>query len=295
MSGFNAINLSGLPAPEIVEALDYEAVLAEMLSELRARDTAFSALVESDPAYKVLEVVAYREVLLRQRVNDAAKAVMVAYAVGTDLDNLGALFNVSRKEIFPGDSDAMPPISPIYEPDGDFRRRVQLAFEGLSTAGPAQSYIFHALSVPGVADVAVRSVTPGTVDVAVMSQEGNGTATANLLTDVEAVVASDKVRPLTDTVNVVGAVALHFSVVAQLQIFAGPDGEVVRRTAEASVRAYLSESHKLGSTVSLSGLYSALHVDGVQNAILLMPSANVVAGFGEVPHCVEIRLTWEVV
>jgi phage-related baseplate assembly protein len=34
MSGFNAIDLSGLPAPDIVETLDYEAILAEMLADL---------------------------------------------------------------------------------------------------------------------------------------------------------------------------------------------------------------------------------------------------------------------
>ena len=50
---------------------------------------AFTALVESDPAWTILEVAAYRELLLRQRINDASRAVMLAFATGADLEHLG--------------------------------------------------------------------------------------------------------------------------------------------------------------------------------------------------------------
>lgn len=45
-----------------------------------------------------MEVCAYRELLLRQRINQAAKSNLLAFATGTDLDNLGALYDVERKE-----------------------------------------------------------------------------------------------------------------------------------------------------------------------------------------------------
>ncbi len=41
--------------------------------------------LESEPATKLLQENAYRELLLRQRINEAAQAVMVAYAMGGDL------------------------------------------------------------------------------------------------------------------------------------------------------------------------------------------------------------------
>ena len=75
---FTAVDLSRLVAPTVVETLDFETIFAAMLADLQARDSAFSALVESDPAYKILEVAAYRELLIRQRVNDAGRAVMLA-------------------------------------------------------------------------------------------------------------------------------------------------------------------------------------------------------------------------
>ena len=78
-NAFSQIDLSRLAAPDVVEALDFEAILAEMLADLRGRDSAFTALTEADPAYKILEVAAYRELLIRQRINEAARSVMLAY------------------------------------------------------------------------------------------------------------------------------------------------------------------------------------------------------------------------
>ena len=114
---YTAIDLSQLPAPDVVETLDFENILAAMLEDLQGRDPVFNALVESDPVYKVLEVAAYRETLIRQRVNDAARAVMLAYAAGPDLDHIGARFNVKRKLLSPGDPTANPPIEPVWEND----------------------------------------------------------------------------------------------------------------------------------------------------------------------------------
>ena len=107
---FSAIDLSSLPAPDVVEALDYETILDAMKQDLVARDPSFSALLESDPAMKVLEVAAYRELNLRQHINDSARAVMLAHATSADLDNLAANLNVQRLAVDPGDPDASPPV-----------------------------------------------------------------------------------------------------------------------------------------------------------------------------------------
>ena len=95
-SSYVSVDLSTLAAPSIVETLDFETIVAAMLADLQSRDTTFTALLESDPAYKVLEVCAYRELLMRQRVNDACNALLLAYATGTNLDQLGANSDLER-------------------------------------------------------------------------------------------------------------------------------------------------------------------------------------------------------
>jgi phage-related baseplate assembly protein len=292
MSTFTTIDLSTLPAPSIVEPLDYETILAAMLADLQARDPAFSALVESDPAYKILEVCAYRELLIRQRVNDASRAVMLAYAVGSDLDQLGALFGVVRLEIEPADEEAVPPVPAVMETDTEFRRRIQLSLEGFSTAGPEGAYIFHALAADGdVLDVSAVSPNPGEVVVTILSRTGDGTAGAPLLAAVDAALNDDSVRPLTDLVTVQSAAIVDYTVEAEIYTYPGPDSGTVIAEAEAALDAYIASVRKVGRDITLSGIYAALHRPGVQRVDLIAPTADVAIATDEAGHCTDIDIT----
>ncbi len=292
MPVYSAIDLSQLPEPLVVESLDYEQILAQMLADLQERDPVFTALVESDTAYKVLEVASYRELLLRRRINDAALAVMLAYARKSDLDQIGANYNVARLVLDPGDPGATPPVDPTYEPDDDYRRRIQLSFEGYTTAGSAASYLFHGLSAdPDVKDVQPVSPTPGVVVVYVLSRTGNGAASSQLVAAVSAALNAEKVRPMTDQVTVQTATIVNYAITAQLVIYPGPDSTVVRQAALDAVTAYADSQHRLGYDVTLSGIYHALHQSGVQNVVLTSPTANLVIGDGEASYCTAITLT----
>ncbi|KIC36555.1 baseplate assembly protein [Leisingera sp. ANG-M7] len=290
--GFSAVDLSQLPAPDAVQVVDYEATLAEMLADLRARAPAFDALVESDPAYKLLELGAYFKVLLLQRVNDAARAVMPAYAIGADLDQIAARYGVARLVIDAGDPEALPPVPSVLESDSDFRRRMLLAFEGLSAAGPIGAYIFHALGAdPDVADASVQSPAPGEVLISVLSRTADGAAGAALVSAVEAAVNADDVRPLCDLVTVQAAEIVTYSISASLTVYPGPDSEVVRAAAEKAAQAYADAQHRLGRDVTLSGLYAALHQPGVQNVVLASPAADVAVNDGQATYCNGVAVT----
>src|SRR5690606_5183639 len=100
------------------------------------RDQIASVLeLESEPLTKLLEENVLRELLLRQRINEGALAVMLAFSSGSDLDQLVANFELERLVIDAGDATAVPPVAATYESDEDLRLRAQQAFEGLSVAG----------------------------------------------------------------------------------------------------------------------------------------------------------------
>lgn len=283
---FTAVDLSKLEAPAVVESIDFEAIFSEMMADLRSRAPEFDALVESDPAYKILEVAAYREMLLRQRVNDGAQAVMLAYAAGVDLDQIAANYNLERLVIVAADPDANPPTEAVLETDADLRRRVQLSFEGFSVAGPVGAYIFHALGADAdVLDASVDSPSPGVVVVTVLSRSGDGSASPGLVAAVDAVLSSDDVRPLTDEVIVQGASIVNFAVEAELTIYPGPDSAVVLAQAESALGDYIEAQQRLGRDVTRSGLFAALHQSGVQNVSLISPIADVVIAMSEAAYC----------
>lgn len=290
MPGYTAVDLSKLPSPSIVEPLDFDTIFNAMLADLQARDASFDALVESDPAYVILQVAAYRELTLRQRVNDAARAVMLAYAVGADLDNLAALLGVTRLQLDPGDPDKSIP--PTMESDADFRRRITLAPEGYSVAGPEGAYIYHALGAdPGVLDASATSPSPGKVVVTVLARDGDGTADAALLQAVDDALSADDVRPLTDEVTVQSATVVNYAVEATIYTYSGPDAAVVIAASTQRLNDYIAESHRLGRDVTMSGLYSVLHSEGVQRVELASPTADIVVDRTQVAHCTDVTIT----
>lgn len=293
MTGYTALDLSQLPAPSVIEALDYETILGEMVTALLvlAPELEAALAVESEPLLKVLQVCAYREVLLRARVNDAAKGTMLAYASGSDLDNLAALFGVERLVLEAGDPLALPPVPATMEADADLRRRTQLSLEGFSTAGPRGAYEFHALRDGRVKDVSVTSPTPGTVLVTVLARTGDGTATAPLVNAVSALLNAEDVRPLCDTVIVQSAAILTYAVTASITVDQGPDPAVVRADAEARLDAYVAASHAMGRAIRLSGIDAALHTAGVSRVTLTAPLADIVPTPAQAAWCSATSVT----
>ncbi len=124
------LDLSALPAPQVLETLDFEALYQGKLATFRRyMGDNWTANLESDPVTKQLELSAYGDMLLRARVNDAAKALLLAHAQGTDLDQLAANVNLQRLVIQAGDPQAVPPVAQVKEADDALRERVQLAYE----------------------------------------------------------------------------------------------------------------------------------------------------------------------
>jgi phage-related baseplate assembly protein len=289
---YTAVDLSRLPAPAIIETLSFDAVYADMLASFLLLMPDFDATVESDPVIKILQLCAYRELLLRGRVNDAAKAVMLAYAVGTDLDHAAALFGVARLLITPADPDHG--IAAVYEGDDDFRRRVSLAPEAFSVAGPQGAYIFHALSADGdVRDASADSPVAGDVVVTVLSRIGNGAADGDLLATVAAHVSPENVRPLTDHVIVRSAEIINFAVQALISTFSGPDHALVIAAGQAKLVEFLETNRKLGRDVTRAGIIASLFVEGVQNIELTSPPDDVPISDHQAGWCTGITLDWD--
>ncbi|WP_205392229.1 baseplate J/gp47 family protein [Xanthomonas hydrangeae] len=289
MTSFTAVDLSRLPAPDLIEALDFETIFAEALAQFRLVMPEFSALAESDPVFKILQLFAARELLIRQRANDKAQQTMLAFATGTNLDHLGALFGVARLVLDPGQPENG--IAPTYESDVDFRRRIQLAPEGFSVAGPEGAYIYHALSASAdVLDASATSPAPGQVLVTVQSRTGDGTAPQALLDEVAAILTNDDVRPLTDDVAVQSAQIVPYAIRGRVYTYAGPDSAVVMREAMRSLQAYLDEAHRIGRDVPESAIKAKLFADGVQRVELDLPAADIRISRTQAAYCTSIDI-----
>ena len=274
----STITLSQLPQPDVIESLDFETILAERkaycISLYPADQQAAIAAtldLESEPITKLLQENAYRELILRQRINEAAVANMLAWAKGADLDNLAANWNVQRLTIQPGDPTATPPVPEIKEDDAALSLRALMAWDGLSVAGPTGAYEYFALSADGkVADAKGSSPSPAQALVTILSTEGDGTADAALIAKVTAALNGENVRPVADRLPVQSAGIINYTINAQLHIASqGAEADVILQAASDSLAAFINPRRRIGVEVPRSAIDAALHVQGVRKVDLI--------------------------
>ncbi len=293
------VDLSQLPVPDVVEVLDYETILAERKATLislypedQQEAITRTLALESEPIVKLLQENAYREVIWRQRVNEAALAVTLAYSAGNDLDVVVGNNNTERLTITPEDTTTIPPTPAVMESDTDLRLRAQQAFEGLSVAGPVGAYEYHGRSADGrVADVSVESPSPACVTITVLSREDDGAASPELLAIVDKALNAEDVRPVADRVTVQSAEIVPYQIDATLYVYPGPESEPIRQASEQKLQSYISAQHRLGRDIRLSAIYAALHVEGVQRVELASPQADIVLSKSQASNCTEYQIT----
>lgn len=306
-SVFTAINLQGLPQPDLIQAIDPEAELLAIRAELSAKfpsnhpiQTALT--LESEPINKVLEVLAYRYSLKVSEINRTARSLMLAYANGADLDHIGVTYyRVQRKVLQVGDLTTNPVTPEILEDDTDYRDRLALSVEAETKAGSAGAYLFHALSAsPQVFNATVHSPAPTEVDVYLSGQiDGDVLEQAiktvgvdqNAIDDVFAALTADDVRPLTDLVRVHSATAKAYEIDAVIYIKAGISPQLILAQGLSSLRAYLRSEFKPGRRIATSRIIGALDVNGVSRIELISPASDVLVDVSQVAHCTSYDIT----
>lgn len=296
------IDLSLLPAPQVLETLDFETILASRKAAVLAllpedeREAAANVLsLESEPATKLLQENAYQELLLRNRVNDAAKGVMLSFAIGADLDQIGANTNVKRLVLVAADPDASPPVAEVLEGDDAYRLRIQEAPDALSTAGPRNAYEFHARSADGrVLDARAVSPAPCEVVVAVLANSDDWQAPADLLQAVDAALSAEDVRPLGDLVTVVQGQVTDYELEAVVYVEKGPEAAIAVNAARANAAAMAKPLRPLGYSVYRNAYVAALKVEGVRNVLVKAPAADILCGRTQAARCTGIKITAEV-
>lgn len=294
---YTAIDLSLLSPPDVIQQIDFETILKEGLEDfyqrIREVQPDFPDLLESDPAMKLAEVFAYREIIVRQDANNQALSVLLAYSADKDLDHKAAERNLQRRII----SEATDKTPEVKESNESLRKRVQLAPEGQTTAGSEGSYIFHGLN----ADPRVKDIYPyaplneagnptGICNIYVLSNESDGTAPEDLLNIVSTALNAKSVRPLTDRPIIYSASILNYSINAEIFIDEGPDENIVLNSCYKAAQEYTKKSHSFNDGISLSGIYQALHQPCVSRVNLISPTSNIDTSIGQVAFCTGINI-----
>lgn len=240
----NAPDLTQLPPPEVVETLDFETILQVHRADLLARYPEAAAVIdlESEPLNKLLQAHAYRELLYRQRVNEAARAHLLAFATGADLDHKAAFYGLTR---LAGESDER------------LRARVQLRIKSLAGNGTREAYELTAMTASqNVRDARATQPFPGRVHLLLWCHDA-AQAEATLATVVAAINADDG-RPLGVPVTVALARARAINITAAIEREAGAPADLAQRLVVTLADA-LAAYARLGRDVPRSWITARLH------------------------------------
>lgn len=208
----------------------------------------------------------------------------VAGEVNSLLDPIAGIVSVANTTTTSGGVD--------LESDDAMRSRTRLAPYRFGTAGSYGAYRFWALSVGSwVLDAKVTSPIPGQVQVAILTNQGAPTVAQ--LAAVTAALSADTVRPITDTVNVIAATRITYTVSASLTTYTGQDSASIEAAAELAVENLAATRRKqLGLDITPAQVLAAiLSVPGIYDATLTLPAAPVVAGDGDWLDCTSISVT----
>lgn len=298
MLRFDPIDLFRLAPPDALEDWQYEAILDARMQKFvalwdraRAADPTLPAYdvgtLETDPAKMLQETDAYREGIVRQRVNDAVRATFLAFAQGNDLADRAAEYRT---------------VQAIGEAADAFRVRASLAWENLSIGGSYGGYAYQARSVApaDIADVAVYghelpAVPKGEVRIVVLGTSSNGVTAPSLISRIRTQLARRDIRKVNDLINVVPATINLYNVSAVLSLRPGSDPDAVVAAQKARVLAYAAARRMIAAPVTLGGIEAALgHDDAglVVDVSLTQPASRVGGGPFDVPVLRGINVTW---
>lgn len=297
---FALVDFTALPAPDIVETPTFLQIRRELVEKFVSLKPEYRLLLESDPVAKVIEVWAYREMILRERINSAARANLLALASGTDLDHLAAFYGVERMIVAAADPSTIPPTPAIYENDESLRFRTQTRILAWANAGGVDHYKYWAMTAsPDVLDAAVYSPDHpngynmgGHVAISVLGRAGNHIPSLDTLTAVRNVVTAPNVKVVTDIVTVEPAVMRTIDLTVHVYLMPRTPISVFNALPVRLLDAFNAQQ-RLGWDVTRSWLFQKLHVDGVHSIDILAPTANIVVPPNEFPSLGTVSILFK--
>jgi phage-related baseplate assembly protein len=261
----------------VLEKLDVEATLAARMARLKQLWAHYDPPVaaqydveelEFDPIKINQEVCSYFELLIRDRINQAARSVTLAYAIGTDLDAIASRY--------PGGVPRLP-----GESDDRYRRRIWLSPNTLSPHGTAEAYEFWALTaMPSLRDVtAIRSVQhdyyPTILITCLKEPPAEPKPTDEELVTIRAYIQSLSRMGLTDVISVNPPKIRETEYKLMVWLYPGTSPDQALTKIKDNIAKLIDDQYWLGHDHSHTAIHAACRITGVHHVDIVSPEDNV--------------------
>ncbi|CAM3934153.1 baseplate J/gp47 family protein [Vibrio aquimaris] len=238
------------------------------------------------------------------------------------IDLVCARLGVERQVIQKEDLTAVPPKPLIKESNESMLLRYALAPHSLSTTGTRMGYKFHSLNVGHKPLITVESVseteillrfkfseslsqlrpkdaearTPqpntGKIDNHILSWEGDGTPSAELIESVHSYITRPDIAQETDEVSTKAATIKRYQIHLRVTEHNEPTRLIERAEFESALRQYASDNHRLDHDVLRSVLDQIAHNHKAKTVEVVEPSNDVLCDWKEAAYCESVRVDY---
>ena len=225
--------------------------------------------LEFDPIKINQEASSYFELLVRDRVNQAARAITLAYAIGTDLEAIASRY--------PG---GVPRLE--GESDDRYRRRIWLSPNTLSPHGTAEAYEYWALTaVPELRDVtAIRQVQhdyyPTILITCLMGIDSvDPRPSPEQLVTVRAYIQNLSRGGFTDVISVNEPKVKEIEYRVDVWLYPGSPADQTLTKIFDNLQTLVTNQYWLGHDHTHTAIHAACAVSGVHHVDIVSPAEDV--------------------
>ena len=277
----------------VLEDLDAETILGQRMTRFKELwafyDPPAAAQydveqLEFDPIKINQELCTYFEILLRDRVNQAARSITLAYAIGTDLDAIASRY--------PGGIPRLP-----GESDDRYRRRIWLSPNTLSPHGTAEAYEFWALTaLPELRDVtAIRSVMhdyyPTILITCLLNDYDQPAPTQEQLIRIRSYIQSLSRQGLTDVISVNPPKVKEVKYRISIWLFPGTVVDQTVAKMRTNLEKLIADQYWLGHDHTHTAIHASCALQGVHHVEITEPVDDVLIPADWVVRVTELTLT----
>lgn len=251
-------------------------------------------------------VVATKDGLVNFEIDSALviPAGQTTGAVSATADTAGVIGNgylAGEVNSMPSPLPGITAVNTIYtaggadeESDDRLRARIKDAPESFSNAGSRGAYRYWAMTAhQDITDVAIVSPTPGVVEIYPLA--ATGTPSQAIIDAVTVTCSDEKVRPLTDNVQVLPPTRKPYTITCAITPFVWADQSTVQQQVEDNLAAVAADLRiSLGRDLVVHRLIAAAQtVYGVYKATVSSPAGDVTNADNEWSDCEGIVITLE--
>lgn len=161
------------------------------------------------------------------------------------------------------------------EDDESLKDRIYKAPSTYSTTGSAAAYEYHTKSIDSsISDVVVTSLTPGTVDIYFVCEQGK-LPEESLIEEVRTYLMDSNIRPLTDNVTVQAPTTREYGV--EFTYYIGTSNKAIVSTIQADIETAVSlynawQTEKIGRDINPSNLIQKVMSAGAKRIEVTSPT-----------------------